>query len=444
MPGGRKKILICGAAGRDFHNFNVVYRDDPQSEVIAFTATQIPGIDSREYPAELAGSLYPKGIPIVAETELDALARREEVDEVVFAYSDIAQAAVMNIAFRSLAAGADFRLLGPRSTMLEARVPVLAVCAVRTGCGKSQVTRYLARQLGKRGVSTAVIRHPMPYGNLSRQAVQRFATLADLSAADCTLEEREEYEPHLENGSVVFAGADYEAILKAAEAEADLILWDGGNNDFCFYRPDFTIVLVDALRPDHLDSHYPGGAVLRTADLVVISKSQSASADQLKTAAAGLKTLLPGIPHILGASPVTLENPEALHGARVLIVEDGPTITHGGMPHGAGYRAIAALEDIKIVDPRDSATPELLAMFERYPHIGPVLPAMGYSKPALDELSTTINSADIDVVVAGTPIDLAKSLDLDVPVVRVRYDYADAGQPGLMAQLEEFLERRGF
>lgn len=444
MPQGRRKILICGAAGRDFHNFNVVFRDDPQSEVIAFTATQIPGIDSRVYPADLAGSLYPEGIPIVAESELDALARREEVDEVVFAYSDIAQAEVMDIAFRSLATGADFRLLGPGSTMLKARVPVLAICAVRTGCGKSQVTRYLARQLSQRGIRTAVIRHPMPYGNLSRQAVQRFATLTDLSVADCTLEEREEYEPHLENGSVVFAGADYEGILKAAEAEADLILWDGGNNDFCFYKPDFTIVLVDALRPDHLDSHYPGGAVLRTADLVVIGKSQSASAEQLKTASAGLQTLLPETPHILGASPVTLENPGALRGARVMIVEDGPTITHGGMPHGAGYSALTAFEDVEIVDPRDSATPELTAVFERYPHIGPVLPAMGYSAHSLDELSATINAADIDCVVAGTPIDLAKSLDLDVPVVRVRYEYADAGEPGLMAHLQEFLESRGF
>ena len=444
MTGKRTRVVICGAAGRDFHNFNVVYRADASCEVVAFTATQIPGIDARTYPAVLAGPLYPDGIPVVAEQDLEELIAQQNVEEVEFAYSDIDASQVLNVASRAMACGASFKLLGPRATMLPANRPVLAVCAVRTGCGKSQVTRFLATQLHARGVRTAVVRHPMPYGDLNRQTVQRFADIEDLAAADCTLEEREEYEPHIRNGSIVFAGTDYAQILAAAEAEADLILWDGGNNDFPFFRPDFTITLVDALRPEQLESHYPGGVVLRMADLIIVSKTDAASTAQVDTAQAGLQRLVPDIPYVLGRSPVRVESPERLLGARVLVVEDGPTTTHGSMAHGAGYQALQGIADVTIVDPRDTATPQLMAVFERYPHIANVLPAMGYSASALSDLAATINAADIDYVVAGTPIDLAGVVDLSVPVVRVHYDYEDAEASGLMQNLEKFLSRCGF
>ncbi len=442
MSGKRKRTGICGAAGRDFHNFNRVFRDDPEVEVIAFTATQIPGIDQRIYPAELAGDLYPDGIPILPESELETFCVRESVDQVIFAYSDVDYAHVMRTATRVLAAGADFSLLGPRTTMLEAQIPVISVCAVRTGCGKSQIARYLARQLTDRGLTTAAIRHPMPYGNLARQAVQRFASASDLDAADCTLEEREEYEPHIASGGVVFAGADYAAILTAAEAEANLILWDGGNNDFSFIRPDFSIVVVDALRPDQLDTHYPGAAVLLMANLVVVNKIHAATPAQRDQMDRALDRLVADTPRVYAASPVTLDDPEALREARVLIVEDGPTITHGGMPHGAGYQAVSRIDSATIVDPRTSAVPELQALFERYPHIGPVLPAMGYNPEQLAALRATIEAADVDQVVAGTPIDLARALDVSVPVVRARYRYQDEGSPGLLEFVSRFLDER--
>lgn len=442
MSRKRKRTLICGAAGRDFHNFNQVFRGDPEVEVVAFTATQIPGIDQRSYPVELAGNLYPEGIPIIPEAELDAFCSQASIEQVIFAYSDVDYAHVMRMATRVLATGADFSLLGPRATMLAAHKPVISVCAVRTGCGKSQIARYLSTELTARGQSTAVIRHPMPYGNLVRQAAQRFASLSDLDAADCTLEEREEYEPHIAAGGMVFAGADYSAVLEAAEAEADLILWDGGNNDFSFLRPDFGIVVVDALRPDQLDTHYPGAAVLLTADLVVVNKVHAATPAQRTRMDEGLARLVPDTPRVYAASPVTLDDPDALRGARVLIVEDGPTITHGGMPHGAGFHAVSELDSATIVDPRSSAVAELQAVFARYPHIGPVLPAMGYGPDQLAALRATIEAADVDVVVAGTPIDLARALDVSVPVVRARYHYQDASSPGLMQHVSRYLDAR--
>lgn len=442
MSQQRKRTLICGAAGRDFHNFNQVFRDDPAVEVVAFTATQIPDIDHRTYPAELAGALYPSGIPIVPENDLERLCAEESVAQVIFAYSDVDYAQVMQLATRALAAGADFSLLGPRATMLEAAVPVISICAVRTGCGKSQIARHLSTELNDRGFAAAVIRHPMPYGSLSRQVVQRFAHLADLDEADCTLEEREEYEPHIAAGGVVFAGTDYARVLTAAEAQADLILWDGGNNDFSFIRPDFSIVVVDALRPDQLDTHYPGAAVLKMADLVVVNKIHTATAGQRTQVDETLDRLVSATPRIYAASPVTLDEPDAISGARVLIVEDGPTITHGGMPFGAGYHAVSEIGSATIVDPRTSAVPELRSLFERYPHIGPVLPAMGYSDSQLAALRDTIAAADVDLVVAGTPIDLSRALDLSIPVVRARYRYEDEGPPGLMHHVMNFLHEQ--
>jgi predicted GTPase len=438
----RKRIVICGAAGRDFHNFNTVYRADPNAEVVAFTATQIPGIDARTYPPVLAGELYPDGIPIVPEEDLVGLIRREAIDQVVFAYSDVDHAHVMRTASRILAAGADFCLLGPNATMLPARVPVISVCAVRTGCGKSQLARYLSSQLSARGLTPGVIRHPMPYGNLARQVVQRFASATDLDAAECTLEEREEYEPHIAAGGVIFAGADYAEVLRAAEAQADLVLWDGGNNDFSFVRPDYSIVVVDALRPDQLETHYPGAAVLLTADLVVVNKVHAATPDQLQQVDRGLDRLVPGKDRIRASSPVMLDDPEALRSARVLIVEDGPTITHGGMPYGAGYQAVSQLGTATIVDPRASATAELRSVFERYPHIGPVLPAMGYSREWLEALRVTIDAANVDLVVAGTPIDLARALHTRTPIIRAHYRYQDDGDPGLMHYVGAWLDTR--
>lgn len=438
-----KRVVICGAAGRDFHDFNVVYRDDPSTRVVAFTAAQIPGIAGRRYPPALAGSRYPDGIPIVDEQELGALCARERVDEVVFAYSDVPNAHVMRVGAVALAAGGDFRLLSPRSTMLDTRLPAISVCAVRTGCGKSQIARFVAGELGRRGYRTAALRHPMPYGVLERQAVQRFATMADIDAADCTLEEREEYEPHVAAGGLVFAGVDYARILEQAQAEADVLIWDGGNNDFSFIRAGFNVAVVDALRPAPLDTHFPGTVVLGMADLVVINKTDAATPEQIAAAEAELDRLVPDTPRIKAESPVTLDEPGALVGARVLIVEDGPTVTHGDMPYGAGYVAVKDLPGVEIVDPRPYATAEMQAVFDRHAHIGPVLPAMGYGQAQKAELARTIHAAGVDAVVAGTPIDLARDADLRVPVVRARYRYADAGGPSLMSFVDEFLGRAG-
>ena len=436
-----RRIIICGAAGRDYHNFNVVYRDRDVVEVVAFTATQIPGIEGRLYPSVLAGERYPDGIPVVEEQALEGLIRDRQVDEVVFAYSDVTHAQVMHLASRALAAGASFTVLGPRETMLRSKRLVIAVSAVRTGCGKSQIARYLSRELRSRGLRVAAIRHPMPYGDLAAQAVQRFGTIEDIERGECTIEEREEYEPHVASGSVVFAGVDYGRILAAADAEADLVLWDGGNNDFPFVEPDLHIVVTDALRPDQLTTHHPGEAVLRMADVVVINKVVAATGAQLAELTSGIARILPDVPVIKARSPVTLDDPAAVAGAKVLIVEDGPTITHGGMPHGAGYQALRGL-DAEIVDPRQSATPDLQALYERFAHIGPVLPAMGYGPEQCRSLQRTIEDSAAEVVVAGTPINLARVVPLTKPVVRARYEYqdhTDEAGPGLLDLVDEFL-----
>jgi predicted GTPase len=441
--GQRVKVVIMGAAGRDFHDFNVVYRDDAGSEVVAFTAAQIPHIAGRRYPPELAGPLYPGGIPIVEESSLESLCRERSVDRVVFAYSDVSHAQVMHAGSIALAAGADFQLLGPRRTMIEAAVPVVAVSAVRTGCGKSQTTRWLSQRLTARGLRTAVIRHPMPYGNLARQAVQRFAAPADLDAAACTVEEREEYEPHLRLGNVVYAGVDYAAIVRRAQAEAEVLLWDGGNNDFPFLRPDLHVVLVDALRPGHETSHHPGEAVLRMADVVVIAKSNSAADADVQRVTESARRINSRAAVVRGASPVCLEDPARVRGRRVLVIEDGPTITHGGMPYGAGYVAAMRAGAASIVDPRDAVDGDLAATYSSYPHIGPVLPAVGYHREQLEALAAAIAAVDADVVVSGTPCDLQALIAIDKPVVRACYEYAEASEPGLGSLLERFLQDRG-
>lgn len=418
----------------------MLYRHNANVEVVGFTATQIPGIEARRVPPDMAGSLYPEGIPIWPESELRLRCVEHGVQTVVFAYSDVTREQVMAVAAEAFAAGAGFALPGPDATMLPTGKPTIAVCAVRTGCGKSQVARYLAGQLTAVGQTVAVLRHPMPYGDLSKQAVQRFATMADLDTADCTVEEREEYEPHIARGGIVFAGVDYQQILAAAEAEADMVVWDGGNNDHPFIQPDYNIVVVDALRPDHLDTHYPGDSVLLRADLVVINKVDAASAEQLHTVQAELDRCVPLVPRVLAASPVRVDNPAQLSGARVLVIEDGPTITHGGMPHGAGYQAVKGLPLAEIVDPRAFAVPEIAAVFQQYPHIGPVLPAMGYSGPQRAALVETIARAEVDFVVSGSPVDLQHALDLEQPVVRVFYEYQDAAEgnaPSLMAYVEQ-------
>ncbi len=433
MPERKKpiRVVIMGAAGRDFHNFNMVFRGDPGSQVVAFTATQIPQIAGRRYPPALAGAGYPEGIPIVDEAELESLCRRQRIDQVVFAYSDVEHARVMHQASIALATGADFLLLGPERTMLQAKVPVIATSAVRTGCGKSQTTRWLSRLLKQSGLQVAVIRHPMPYGDLERQAVQRFATKADLDAADCTIEEREEYEPHLALGNVVYAGVDYAEIVARAESEADVILWDGGNNDFPFIRPDLHIVLVDPLRPGHETTHHPGEAVLRMADVVVIAKVNSASDADVQQVTETVRRINADATIARAASPVQLDDAAAVRGKRVLVVEDGPTITHGGMPYGAGYVAATQAQAAQIIDPRGVAVQGVAAVYAQYPHIGPVLPAVGYHSSQLQALQETINAADVDVVVTATPCDLSALIEIAKPVVRVRYEFAEVGEPRL-------------
>jgi len=435
-------VVILGAAGRDFHNFNVVYRDDPNVEVVAFTATQIPGIAARRYPPALAGSHYPQGIPIVAEEALEQLCRDRCVDEVVFAYSDVAHEQVMHLASRALACGADFRLLGPRRTMLDARVPVIAVSAVRTGCGKSQTTRYLSRRLREGGHTVVVMRHPMPYGDLERERVQRFARPGDLAAACCTIEEREEYEPHIALGNVVYAGVDYAAILAEAEREAEVILWDGGNNDFPFVRPDVHIVLADALRAGQESQYHPGETVVRMADIVLVAKSDAARRVDVALVARNVRAINAGAVIVYGASPVALDHPQAIAGKRVLAIEDGPTVTHGGMPYGAAYVAALHAGAAEIVDPRPYASPELAAVYARYPHLGPVLPAMGYSDAELAALRETVRRVPADAIVVGTPADIATLLNLDRCFVRARYEYAETGTPGLWEAVESVLARK--
>lgn len=442
----RRKVVIMGAAGRDFHNFNMAYRDDPTAEVVAFTATQIPGIAGRSYPPSLSGSLYPQGIPIVDEARLEQLCRREAIDEIVFAYSDVTHQHVMHIGSWALALGADFILLGPERTMLRAHIPVIAICAVRTGCGKSAVARWLSRRLRTHGRRAAVIRHPMPYGDLARESVQRFASLGDLDAAHCTAEEREEYEPHIAAGGVVLAGVDYDKILRVAECEADIVVWDGGNNDFSFIKPDLLITVADALRPRQIATHHPGETVARMADVLIVNKVDTASPADIDTAIAELRAVNVSAPIVRAASPVALDDPAAIRGRSVLVIEDGPTITHGGMAHGAGYIAAIAAGAAEIVDPRLSAAPLIADTYRAYPHIGKVLPALGYDDAQLQALQQTIKDAAADIVIAATPIDLAHLVQTGKPVVRARYEFAEAGEPqsgapSLGAIIDQFLGR---
>jgi predicted GTPase len=437
----RRKVIILGAAGRDFHNFNVVYRDDPSFEVVAFTAAQIPGIAGRRYPPLLAGPLYPDGIPIRAEDQLENICRDHCVDEVILAYSDIPHEQVMHLGSRALAADADFSLLGPKRTMLVSRVPVIAVTAVRTGCGKSAIARWLSRRIAKRGFRVAVLRHPMPYGDLALERVQRFASLADLDAAACTVEEREEYEPHIAAGNVVFAGVDYAAILRTAEAEADIIVWDGGNNDFPFIRPDLHIAVADALRPHQIATHHPGEAVARMAHFLIVNKVDAAPPENYRTAVAALRAVNPRAPIVGAASPVRLDRRELVRGKRVLVVEDGPTITHGGMPYGAGYVAATAACAEEIVDPRKSAAPAIAAVFRTYPHIGRVLPAMGYDAAQLDALAETIKRSDADVVIVATPVNLGRLIEVQKPIVRAFYDFEETGAVRLSSFVDAFLDQ---
>lgn len=434
----RARVLIVGAAGRDFHNFNVYYRDNPSYEVVAFTATQIPGIDDRIYPPELAGDLYPEGIPILNEDQLESLVKDRSVDQVVFAYSDVSHGHVMHIGSRAMAAGADYVLLGPRSTALKANVPVVAVCAVRTGSGKSQTTRAVTRILKAAGKSVAVVRHPMPYGHLVDQVAQRFETFEDLTAADCTIEEREEYEPHLAQGSIVYAGVDYGKILERAESDVDVVVWDGGNNDLPFYEPDVHITVADPLRVGHETRYHPGETNLRMADIVVINKIDSAAPEDVATLKKTIATENPGAVVIDAHSPVTVEEGADLAGKRVLVVEDGPSLTHGEMGFGAGV--VAAREaGATLVDPRPWATGSIEGVFAKYPHMGALLPAMGYSAEQRKDLEDTINSSDADIVLIATPIDLRKICNLTKPAVRASYELEEVSSPNLTDVLKDRL-----
>jgi len=417
----QRRVLIMGAAGRDFHNFNVTYREDPRVEVVAFTATQIPFIDDRMYPASLAGERYPAGIPIHDESMLSQLIKEQEIDDVIFSYSDVSHEYVMHKASQVMAAGANFVLLGPGETMLTSTVPVVAVCAVRTGSGKTQTTRAIAEILKEAGKRVVAVRHPMPYGNLEAQRVQRYATLEDLDRYDTTIEEREEYEPHITTGTIIYAGVDYGQILEQAQAECDVLLWDGGNNDLPFYKPDIHIVVADPLRAGHETSYYPGEVNLRMADVIVINKMDSASTEQVNALMDTIHQTNPGATVIQANSRVTVDDCDAIKGKRVLVVEDGPTLTHGGMKFGAGVVAARAHGAAEIVDPRPWATGTIAETFLKY-DVGPVLPAMGYSEGQLAEMEEIIDAADVDVVVIGTPIDLRAVIEIRKTAVRVRYD----------------------
>jgi predicted GTPase len=431
------RTLIMGAAGRDFHNFNVYFRDNSDYEVVAFTATQIPNIDGRKYPAELAGKLYPAGIPIFPESELVDLIKRLKVDLVIFAYSDVPHEVVMHKASTVLAAGADFRLMGMKSTQVKSIKPVVSVCAVRTGSGKSQTTRRVSLILRDLGYKVAAIRHPMPYGDLVKQKVQRYASYADLDKHECTIEEREEYEPHLDNGVIVYAGVDYEAILRQAEQEVDIILWDGGNNDFSFYVPDLNIVVADPHRAGHEFMYHPGETNVRAADIFVINKVDTADPQAVIAVREKLNELNPTAVVIEAASPLFMDDPEAIRGKRVLVIEDGPTLTHGEMAYGAGYVAAKRFGAAEIVDPRPFAVGAIAETYKKYPKTGPILPAMGYGEEMTRDLEKTIDNADVDLVIVGTPIDLNRVLKIKKPNQRVRYELQEIGQPTLEDLLKE-------
>lgn len=433
----RKNVLIMGAAGRDFHNFNVFYRNNPDYNVVAFTATQIPNIEGRIYPKELAGKLYPNGIKIYEESKLEELIRKLKVDEVVFSYSDVPFEYVMTKASIVNAAGVSFRLLGAAETQVKSTKPVVAVLAVRTGCGKSQTSRKIVEVLTKAGKKVVAIRHPMPYGDLVKQKVQRFATYADLKKHNCTIEEIEEYEPHIARGGVIYAGVDYEAILREAEKEADVILWDGGNNDFSFYKADVTFTVVDPHRPGHELRYYPGNTSLRMADCAIINKIDSADAVNINTVRENIQKVNPKASIIEAASPVTVEKPELIRGKRVLVVEDGPTLTHGEMKYGAGTVAAQKLGAKEIVDPRPYTVKSITETYKKYPNIGTLLPAMGYGKQQMKDLETTINRTKCDVVVIGTPIDLSRYIKINKPYTRVKYDLQEIGSITVETILKE-------
>lgn len=435
----RTRVVILGAAGRDFHDFNLVFRNDPRFEVVAFTAAQIPNIEHRVYPPELAGPLYPDGIPIQPESDLRALIRQLRIDQVVFAYSDISHEEVMHRASLAVAEGADFLLLGARSTMLQSRRPVISVCAVRTGCGKSPVARHLARLLSEEGLRVVIVRHPMPYGELRNQAVQRFVQIEDLRRAQCSLEEMEEYEPHLRAGHVVYAGVDYERILHLAEEEADVLLWDGGNNDLPFFHSDCEIVLVDPHRPGHERRFYPGEANLLRADVVVLSKVDTAKPADVEALRASVRAANPRATVVEGGLPAQVDGAECIRDARVLVVEDGPTLTHGGMAYGAGVLAAGRLGAAQLVDPRPYALGSLRGAFAAFPHIGPVLPALGYGAGQIAELERTISAVSCDVVLIATPVDLRRVIRIPQPTCRLTYEYGDLGSPTLREAIEPFL-----
>lgn len=438
MAGHPRKVVIVGAAGRDFHNFNCLYRDNAGFDVVAFTAAQIPDIAGRKYPAVLAGKLYPNGIPIFEECELETLIREHNVDDVLFSYSDVSHQTVMEIGERAIAAGANYVLAGSRDTAVVSKKPVIAVCAVRTGCGKSQTSRYVTDILHKMGLTVAVIRHPMPYGDLAVQAVQRFASYEDLAFHKCTIEEREEYEPHIEAGSIVYAGVDYHAILKAAEAEADVILWDGGNNDMPFYKPNLFITVLDPLRPGHEVGYYPGMANLLMADVLVINKVDSATAADIEIVKNSIAKWNPKAPVIEAESVVSLDEDVPLKGVKVLVVEDGPTLTHGGMKIGAGW-VVAKRGGAEIVEPLKYAVGSIKATYDKYPHCSAILPAMGYSAQQLADLNETVNKVPADLIIVGTPIDLRKLLNDPRKMVRVRYELKPVKGPKLADLINKIL-----
>jgi len=431
-----------GAAGRDFHNFNVYFRNNPNYEVVAFTATQIPDIAGRKYPVELSGPLYPKGIPIYPEEELPTLIKEKQIDQVILAYSDLPHQYVMDKASIVLASGADFRLMGPKNTMLKFNLPVISICAVRTGCGKSQTTRKVTDILKKMGYKIAVIRHPMPYGDLKEQIWQRYENYSDLDHYNCTIEEREEYEPHLDRGNILYAGVDYQEILTRAEKDADIIVWDGGNNDIPFYKSDFHIVVTDPHRVGHEMTYYPGEANLRMADVVVMNKIDTAAPDQINLLRENIHQLAPNAILIEAASPLTVDHPELIRGKRVLVIEDGPTLTHGEMKYGAGVVAAQKYGAKEIIDPRPYAVGSIKDTYKKYPNIGILLPAMGYGKKQIQELEDTINATDCDLVIIGTPIDLTRIIKFNKKSVRVKYELQEIGRPDLDEVLNEKIKDR--
>lgn len=437
----KRRLVILGAAGRDFHNFNVVFRNDPDTEVVGFTATQIPNIEGRIYPPDLAGPNYPKGIRIYPEEDLEKIIREKQVDTAVFSYSDISHVEVMHLAARVVAAGASFELMPTSRTMLPAKVPVVSICAVRTGCGKSPVSRRVAQVLHELGWHFVVVRHPMPYGNLTEQRVQRFATLQDLERYDCTIEEREEYEPHLARGTIVYAGVDYEAILRQAEQEAELIVWDGGNNDTPFFRSDLEIVVADAQRPGHEITYYPGEVNLLRAHVIVLNKIGGADPKAVATVRKNIASRNPSAAVIDADLPVFVKEPEQIRGKRVLVIEDGPTLTHGGMPTGAGIVAARKFGAAEIVDPRPYAVGSIATTYRKYPHIGPLIPAMGYGKKQMRELEQTISKTPCDLVLVATPIDLVNLLKLKKPGLRVTYEVEEFTHPNLKEILDAFTQR---